>query len=265
MRKKNQPQLRLLVFANDASEIADPSGAGYKSGRNSWRDTPVSSSIANTRSAGIRPVAIQRDTEPCDFKPSLRAKALWPPAASQAFLTGESSVAGTVRADVDMPAINADFVNSVNACRANEVTQTAGMPKDAQIPACDFWVRLTAAWGAKGLPTTQNGIAKALGWTGNGTTGRWYRGETFPQADELITLARRGDVTVDWLLTGREPRTSVAANSELGQLLAIWDKLKPENRRDFLKVGAGQLALQQQGQESEVAPKKSSGRRSSAA
>lgn len=200
---------------------------------------PDNASMANTRSAGTRRVAIQRDTLPCDRKPSLLASADWPPTASHARSMGDLT-----HTDSDIALINALFVNSVNACRAKPLPQTRRMGREADLPPSEFWSRLVLAWGAKGLPTSQNGVAKELGMAGNGTTGRWYRGDTKPLPEELVEIARRGDVTVDWLLTGEQPQSRVPPESELGRLLKIWSELRPENRPHLIESAEDRLARQ---------------------
>ena len=58
-----------------AFEAHSRDSRGYKSGRRSWRDTPVCASTASTRSAGMRPRMIQFWTAPCERKPSRSANA----------------------------------------------------------------------------------------------------------------------------------------------------------------------------------------------
>lgn len=248
MKKIDQPTLRMVVN-NDVESDAD--GGGYKSGRNSCRETPLKASTAKTRSAGTRPVAIQREMLPCDLRPSPRASAVWPPTTSHALRT----------TDLDISPFNAQIVNEVNARRANALPQTPRMGRKAEGEPCDFWKRLAEAWGAKELPTSQNGVADYFGMRGNGSTGRWYRGDGLPETAKLIKMARVGGVTVDWLLSGNEPRIPVPPGSDLERLLNIWGALSPENRPHALRAAEGELARQRQEEgtlaaESEATPAK---------
>lgn len=233
MKRKNQLTLRLVVNNDDG---AKQSGGGYKSGRSSCLDTPVKASTANTRSAGTRPSLIQREMLPCDLYPKPRAKADWPPTASHAFKM----------TSLDISLFNAQIVNSVNASRANPLAQTRRMSRKAEAEPCEFWKRLVAAWELKGLPTSQNGVAEWFGMKGNGSTGRWYRGDGKPETEKLIRMAQAGGVTVDWLLTGNEPRTPIRPGTDLDQLLRLWANLSPESREHVMRTAHGQFAMQQQ-------------------
>jgi hypothetical protein len=238
MVSKNQLQAAFVI-----GEVNSDADGGYRSGRSSCRDIPVRASTARTRSAGTRLVAIHREMLPCELKPKPRASALWPPMALHALSIADTALESW-GSDLDMNIFNADFVRSVNAYSGNGLPQTRGMPREPELEPSAFWRRLVEAWDEQGLPTSQLGIAKKLGFIGNGTTGRWYRAETLPQADELITLAKHGKVTVDWLLTGNEPKRPISPDSDLGRLLRIWSDLKPENRPHVLEAAEGKQALQ---------------------
>lgn len=119
------------------------------------------------------------------------------------------------------------------------------MGKKAEADPCAFWQRLTEAWSAKGLPTSQNGVADRLGMRGNGSTRRWYLGQGLPETETLIRIADLGKVTVDWLLTGNEPKYPVTPKSALERLLKLWEGLEPENHEYALRALEGELARQQ--------------------
>lgn len=78
---------------------------------------------------------------------------------------------------------------------------------------------------------------------GNGSTGRWYHGDGLPELETLIDLARRGKVTVDWLLTGQLPRSSFPPNSPEGRLFVAWDGTNEEGRGHVLAVAEAQRAV----------------------
>lgn len=149
---------------------------------------------------------------PCDLSPSSRASAVCPPTASQA----------SSNASLLMPAINAQVVNGVNARIGNGRKHNPGMGRQAESEGSEFWQRLVEAWKPKGLPTSQNGVADELGKKGNGTTGRWFSGETLPEMDTLRDIALKGNVTVDWLLTGRYPKHPITPGTVLGDLHNAW-------------------------------------------
>lgn len=114
------------------------------------------------------------------------------------------------------------------------------MGRPPQSEGSDFWKRLVEAWGEAGLPTSQNAIAKEMGMDGNGVTGRWFRGDATPQAAQLIKLAKRGKVTVDWLLSGDPPRSRAVPGTPLYSLLTCWDATAETGRAHVLEAAQGQ-------------------------
>lgn len=228
---KCQARLR-LAFAD-----GEPVSRGYKSGRKRCRETPDTSSIDKTRSAGTRSAASQSDTEPCDLSPNLRAKALWPPTALQA-----SSSASRV-----MTAINAHTDNGVNADSGNTVQQAIRMGRKAESEPSAFWRRISEAWEEQELPTSQNGIAQKLKMS-QGSVARWYHGEGLPELETAIDIAERGRVCVDWLLTGRAPKYPLSKDPLIRELFEICDQLTDTGRRALLRAARGEL-LQKQAEE----------------
>lgn len=63
--------------------------------------------------------------------------------------------------------------------------------------------------------TSMNALEGELG-LGNGTIRRWD--ERVPGADRLLSLANRLDVSVDWLLTGKEQNELTDAENHLIEL-----------------------------------------------
>lgn len=157
--------------------------------------------------------------------------------------------------------INAQTGNAVNAYSNNEARHSYGMGKKAESEPCAFWKRLTEAWETRELPTSQNGVATRLNMS-QGSTRRWFTGDGLPETETIMEIARLGKVTVDWLLTGHQPRTPIAPGSDLDRLLSIWGNLDTEDKRHILRAAEGQLARQHQGQDGETTSTKSSGRRS---
>jgi len=162
-----------------------------------------------------------------------------------------------------MHAINAQTANVINAYCNNGSVHSSAMGKRAESEPSAFWKRLTEAWGNRELPTSQNGVATRLNMS-QGSTRRWFTGDGMPETETIMEIARLGKVTVDWLLSGHQPKTPIAPGSDLDRLLTIWGKLDDDERSHILRAAEGQLARQHQGQSGEPAPSKS-GRRSRAA
>ena len=69
-----------------------------------------------------------------------------------------------------------------------------------------FWQRLCEVYTAKHKSRcTQEKAAKLIGTT-QGAAKKWKAGG-FPTMDNAVQLAEKLTVAVDWLLTGRQPRT----------------------------------------------------------
>jgi transcriptional regulator with XRE-family HTH domain len=158
-----------------------------------------------------------------------------------------------------MPEFNAYFVNAVNAYSANPVRQSSRMGKKATTPASPFWKRLEECWAEKKLPVSQNGVADKLDMS-QGSVQRWYRGFGLPETENLIEIASKGGVTVQWLLTGDLPKRPVQPGSELHRLLEIWAVVDPEDKSHILRAAEGQLARRTKGSPDPVLVK-SSGKR----
>lgn len=241
---------RLFLVAVDGRRIG-----GYKSGRKRVRGTPDTSSTAITRSGGTLPRAIQPEMDPCDRSPSNLASSDCPPTAFHASLRAlPSGVLGS-----SMARINAYNVNHVNAARGNWQRHHRAMGRRAEKPASEFWKRLAEAWGDEGLPTSQNGVANELGMKGNGSTQRWYRGETLPETETLIEIAKRGNVTIDWLLTERLPKHPIDKNTQLGAIHANWGRLDDTGRSHVTDAMRGQLAIAERSEEAPAAGQRQRG------
>lgn len=144
-----------------------------------------------------------------------------------------------------MPPINAQVVNGINARTANRVPHSPLVGKQPENEPSEFWARLVSAWGPKGLPTTQNGVATALDMS-QGSTRRWYTGEGYPETKVLGDIAKRGGVTIDWLLTGQLPRSPIKESTPVGKLLSLWERLDEVGREHVYQAAIGQLAIRPQ-------------------
>lgn len=116
------------------------------------------------------------------------------------------------------------------------------MGKKAESEPSGFWARLSRAWRKKGLPTSQNGVATLLDMS-QGSTRRWYTGEGYPETTVLRDIAKRGDVTIDWLLNDSLPQSPIGRNTSLGRFLAVWEQLDEAGKAHVHQAALGQLAI----------------------
>lgn len=113
--------------------------------------------------------------------------------------------------------------------------------RKAGSPPSRFWERLTEALREQGLPTSQIGVGRLVGVT-HGTTWLWYHGETLPELDTCRRLALKGRVTVDWLITGREPKYPISSDPVLAKIMEISITLGPSGREAVLKTARREKA-----------------------
>lgn len=135
---------------------------------------------------------------------------------------------------------NAQTVKRVNAYSAKPFGNMASMGRPTESEPSPFWKRLVQSWGARNLPTTQNGIAKRLDMS-QGSVRRWFAGEGYPETDTLIKIASLGRVSIDWLLTGKHHSSGV--DKDLDDLLDIWDQLDGQAREHVVRSAKGEAAI----------------------
>lgn len=227
---KGKAQARLRLVRIDGETVS----RGYRSGRKRCRDTPEISSILSTRSAGTRSAASQSEILPCDFKPRSRAKAVCPPTDLQA----------SNNATLLMLPINAQTADGVNAESGNGMRQSVGMGRQAESEPSAFWRRLVEAMREQELPTSQNGIAVMLGMS-QGSVGRWYHGEGLPEMTTCRDLALRGEVSVDWLLTGRKPKYPLSKDPLMREIFDLCEDLDESGRQIVIRAARGELLQKQ--------------------
>ncbi len=92
---------------------------------------------------------------------------------------------------------------------------------------------------ASGL--TQRELADALGIS-QPAVSQYLRGR-MPQADVLYRLAKLGNCSMEWLLTGEQPghqsnevKEPAPPYGTAGKLLRTWEKLSPESQQVVLAV-----------------------------
>jgi transcriptional regulator with XRE-family HTH domain len=154
--KQTHPHLR-LVFSRDES-------SGYKSGRNSERDTPEIDSSVSTRSAGT-PFRRHLSTA-CGEIRSRFARAPSPPAT---LMTRSTGVAGFSDMHISQPQV--DFpVNLALVAPLNPGLHACGMsPLGKTIKARLKALGHTQAWLAEQVGVSENAVSK---WIKNGEISR---------------------------------------------------------------------------------------------
>lgn len=119
--------------------------------------------------------------------------------------------------------------------------------RKAGSPPSRFWVRLTEAFGERGLETSQIGVGRLVDRS-QGSVARWYHGESLPRdMDTIRSIALKGKVTVDWLLTGRQPKYPIAKDPVLSKILEVAIELDDEARKEVLRTARKWQAQRWQG------------------
>lgn len=94
--------------------------------------------------------------------------------------------------------------------------------------------RIKARCKEKG--TSMNALEKELGF-GNGNIRRWDERE--PGASRVLALANRLDITVEWLLTGKE---SENLTEEEQQLVDLYRRADDRGKRSIMRTAASESA-----------------------
>lgn len=68
----------------------------------------------------------------------------------------------------------------------------------------------------------------------------WENGKKFPQLSHLPKLSQILDVSIDYLLTGKEFKKSKINDEKISQKAKVMDTLKPE---DFLEIRQGGIPV----------------------
>lgn len=141
--------------------------------------------------------------------------------------------------------INAQTVKCVNADSGNVLPHNPRMSRTAVFRPSALWNRLEEALGEKWAPLNPNSLAVRLGMS-QGSVYRWYRGQSFPEMDTALYLAKEGGVCVDWLLNNVKPKHPIAKDPVLRELLEICEDLHAEGRMRVLRTARGELMQQQE-------------------
>ena len=108
-------------------------------------------------------------------------------------------------------------------------------------PISPFWKRLTELSPFVGK--NQKQIGKVVG-KGQTAANKWKLGKGLPTLENAITLAKKGGVCVEWLLTERGPRAPGVEDPDTAALLRHWQLLTQEAKADVLRYVRYQHATQ---------------------
>lgn len=110
-------------------------------------------------------------------------------------------------------------------------------------PKIEFAQRLNQALNEMQPPAPGEGdgrqdfVASLFGVDQTGAR-KWLRGEGFPAIGRAIQIAKRLNVSFEWLMTGRgEKRVLDKENAELVRLLDLWFKMPKEAQQQFMRYG----------------------------
>ena len=114
-------------------------------------------------------------------------------------------------------------------------------------PPSRLWGRIEEALREQGLPTTQIGVGRLVGRS-QGTTAGWYHGETLPREIETYrSLALKGKVCVDWLITGRQPKYPISSDPLLNRIMETCIGLDQSSKEAVLQVARREKAQKGKG------------------
>lgn len=103
----------------------------------------------------------------------------------------------------------------------------------------DFWKRLTGALREQHEPTSQGAVGGLCRpKVSQPSVYKWKSGEGLPTLDNAIQLAKKANVPVEWLLTGRGPKRLApsATDPALSELLDLWGLMDQERRTWLLQT-----------------------------
>lgn len=109
------------------------------------------------------------------------------------------------------------------------------MGRKSTSPPSKLWLRLIEGLQEQGLPITQNGVAKLVGRP-HRTVWDWYHNQGEPDISTYRMLALKGKVSVDWLITGRQPKYPISRDPLLSKILEGCGNLDEEARKRILQA-----------------------------
>lgn len=192
---------------------------GYKSGRNSDREMPVSRSIGKTNSAGTPRLERSSQYQTCDCVVPMRsAKDFWPPATEQARLRASL--------DIDPPYPFLGHLQPKNLCRTANLDFGRLEPMK-EVDPVQYGGRVRARRKALGLSQAKLGKASGysqtnIGWIEKGTMKR-------PQAS-AHQLAQALRTTAEYLLWNEGPAEVGPPIMSGAEVHENYDAFSPEDR-----------------------------------
>jgi transcriptional regulator with XRE-family HTH domain len=97
-----------------------------------------------------------------------------------------------------------------------------------------------ASGGGRHRPYTQESVGKMFGVSQKGAR-KWLKGEGFPKTEQCIAIAKKLDVALEWLMTGKGPmrmtNPGVEAASMAEAVLDVWMMMSPEVQQEWLDFG----------------------------
>lgn len=108
-----------------------------------------------------------------------------------------------------------------------------------KLPPRTFWGRLKEALKDAKKPTTQT-FAAGFAKVSQPSVSLWNKPDAVAELPTGISLAKRLNVCVEWLYTGRGPKHPGVAGDEYAEALqGLWPQLNDETKRDL--VGLARL------------------------
>lgn len=101
-------------------------------------------------------------------------------------------------------------------------------------PLKNPWDRIRQAMTEKGLKPTQVECAKLIGVT-QPSVWEWANGRTAPSIENSITLAKKLNVCVEWILTGEGPkRPGPPMEPEAQAVWDAWDRVPEDAKKQVV-------------------------------
>ena len=197
---------------------------GYRSGRSSYRVTPVACSIGNTNSPGTPLLERSSQYQTCDCVVPMRsASGFWPPATLQA----------RRRASVDMAPTYPDL--GKNQPKSLWTTSNLKVGRFSPMKRADrteFARRLDRRMRA--LRVTQSALARVLE-TKQSTVKNWLEGH-IPRPDVLDQLVEALSTSRDWLLYGEGSEEISGTPIDEARVNALLKKIEPAQKKFLVKM-----------------------------
>lgn len=218
-----------VVRIDHARTSADSNG--YKSGRSSWRETPVSRSMGKTNSPGTPFLEEVSQYQTCDCVVPMRfAKGVWPPAKSQALLSASVDASVTV---MGAPYPKLGKTQPKNLWKNTYREFGSSLPMKADSKAVGRRVRERReelGWG-------QTRLAQEAGFSQSNID--WIEsGKPKDPRKQALKLAEALRLHVDWLLYETGPREKGPTLPSTDEFSAIYEALSFEGKEDVVATAA---------------------------